>query len=150
MYFRLVIIERRFSISQRYINHASCFTANGNSNMASGSESPKFVRALRRMRPILTRELPDVAVLLKRPELKHHFTGYEISTILSHSLPSQRAEKFIEVLEFKSYDVYQTFTSVLKVLRTDLAVRLEGVEREVSAASTASSPGSSESSPNRT
>ena len=117
--------------------------------MASGSESPKFVRALRRMRPILTRELPDVAILLKRAELKHHFTAYESNTILSQSLPSHRAEKFVEILEFKSYTVYQNFVSVLKILRTDLAVRLEGVEREVSAASTASSPGSNGSSPER-
>ena len=117
--------------------------------MASGSESPKFVRALRRMRPILTRELPDVAILLKRAELKQYFTAYESNTILSQSLPSHRAEKFVEILEFKSYTVYQNFVSVLKILRTDLAVRLEGVEREVSAASTASSPGSNGSSPER-
>ena len=113
------------------------------------SRSPKYIRALRRMRPVLTREMPDVALLLERPELKPHFTGYEVKTILSPSLPSQRAEQFVEILEFKSYDVYQTFVTVLKALRTDLAVRLEGMEREVSAASTASSPGSNESSPNR-
>lgn len=117
--------------------------------MASGSESPKFVRVLRRMRPVLSRELPDVAMLLKRPELKPHFTVYESSTILSQSLPSQRAEKLIQILEFKSYDVYQKFVSVIKELRTDLAIRLEGMEREVSAASTASSPGSNGSSPER-
>ena len=117
--------------------------------MASGSEFPKFVRALRRMRPMLTRELPDTATLLKRPELKDHFTAYEVSTILSQSLPSQRAEKFVEILEFKSYEVYQKFVYVLKILRTDLAIRLEGVEREVSAASTASSPRSNECSPER-
>lgn len=117
--------------------------------MASGSESPKFVRALRRMRPMLTRELPDTATLLKRPELKDHFTAYEANTILSQSLPSQRAEKFIEILEFKSYQVYQKFVFVLKILRTDVAIRLEGVEREVSAASMASSPRSNECSPER-
>ena len=118
--------------------------------MASGSETPKFVRALRRMRPALTRGLPEVALLLKRPELKPHFTAYESSTILSQSLSSQQAEKFIEVLEFKSYDVYQKFLCVLKELRTDLAIRLEGMEREVSTASTASYAGSNQSSPERT
>ena len=117
--------------------------------MASGSEAPKFVRALRRMRPVLTRELPKVDLLLKRPELKPHFTAYECNTILSQSLPSQQAEKFVEILEFKSYDVYQKFVCVLKELRTDLAVRLEGMEREVSAASTASYAGSNQASPER-
>ena len=118
--------------------------------MASpGSESPKFVRALRRMRPVLTRELPKVVLLLNRAELKPCFTKYESNTILSQSLPSQQAEKFIEILEFKSYDVYQKFLCVLKELRTDLAVRLEGMEREVSAASTASNAGSNQASPER-
>lgn len=117
--------------------------------MASGSETPKFVRVLRRMRPVLTRELPKVSVLLKRPELKPYFTTYESNAILSQNLPSQRAEKFIEVLEFKTYDVYQKFLSVLKELRTDLAVRLEGTEREVSTASTASYAGSNQGSPER-
>lgn len=117
--------------------------------MASGSETPKFVRALRRMRPVLTRELPKVDLLLKRPELKPYFTAYECNTILSQSLPSQQAEKFVEILEFKSYDVYQKFVCVLKELRTDLAVRLEGMEREVSAASTASYAGSNQASPER-
>ena len=117
--------------------------------MASGNETPKFVRALRRMRPVLTRELPKVSLLLKRPELKPHFTAYECNTILSQSLPSQQAEKLVEILEFKSYDVYQKFLCVLKELRTDLAVRLEGMEREVSAASTASYAGSNQASPER-
>lgn len=117
--------------------------------MASGNETPKFVRALRRMRPVLTRELPKVSLLLKRPELKPHFTAYECNTILSQSLPSQQAEKLVEILEFKSYDVYQKFLCVLKELRTDLAVRLEGMEREVSAASTASYAGSNQASRER-
>lgn len=116
--------------------------------MANG-ENPKYLRVLRRMRPVLTRELPDTAVLLKRPELKPHFTAYEENSVLTQSLPSHRAEKFIEIMEFKSYDVYQKFVSVLRSLRTDLAIRLEGMEREVSGASTASSPGSNESSPQR-
>ena len=117
--------------------------------MASGNDTPKFVRALRRMRPVLSRELPKVSLLLKRPELKPYFTAYESNTILSQTLPSQQAEKFIEVLEFKSYDVYQKFLCVLKELRTGLAVRLEGMEREVSTASTASYAGSNHSSPER-
>lgn len=96
---------------------------------------------------VLMRELPAVAVLLDTLQLKHHFSTYEKSQILSLSLPAEKAAKFLDALEFKSYDVYVKFLAVLRELRPDLALRLDGGQREADASSTASSPVSNGSPP---
>ena len=93
------------------------------------------------------RELPAVAVLLDTLQLKQHFSTYEKSHILSQSVPAEKAAKFLDTLEFKSYDVYVKFLAVIREFRPDLALRLDGGQREVDASSTASSPVSNGSPP---
>lgn len=106
-----------------------------------------YQRKLRRNRVLLMRELPDVGTLLSTLQLRRHFSDYERNQILVHqSMPAERAAKFLDALECKSFDVYLKFLAVLRELRPDLALRLDGVEREASGSSTASSPASNGSS----
>ena len=111
------------------------------------SMDQSYQRVLRQHRVVLMRELPAVAVLLDTLQLKHHFSTYEKDQILSLSLPAEKAAKFLDALEFKSYDVYVKFLAVLRELRPDLALRLDGGQREADASSTASSPVSNGSPP---
>ena len=94
-------------------------------------------------------QLPQLDVLLKYPKLKQHLNGYEQSQVLTQRVHSEQAEKFLDIMGVKSYNVYQDFLEALRPLKPSLVVRLEGAEREVSGGSTASSPASNESSPKR-
>lgn len=105
-------------------------------------QQKRHLKTLRRLRPVLLKELPDPAVLMSATELSPHFTAYERSLVISPHLPSERVEKLIDILEFKSYEVYEKFVIVVRRFKPELGVKMEGVEREVSESSTASSPGS--------
>ncbi len=94
-------------------------------------------------------QLPDTAVLLNTLNLASHFSSYEQSEITKQKLPSERAEKFLDIMEFKTRDVYQNFIRVLKSLKPEVAVKLEGVEREVSGGSDVFMPSSNDPSPRR-
>lgn len=94
-------------------------------------------------------QLPQLDVILENPKLKVHFTGYERSQILMQHVHSEQAERFLDIMGFKSYDVYQNFLEALRPLKPSLVVRMEGAEREVSGGSAASSPASNGSSPKR-
>lgn len=89
-------------------------------------------KVLKRLRPSLIRELPDPVVMLDSPELKGRLSGYEKSQISSPSVLCERAEMFINVIEFTSNDVFQLFLVVLKRLKPELGDRLERAWREVS------------------
>lgn len=107
--------------------------------------SPRHSRALKKLRPFLIKELPDPAILLDNPELRSKFSGYERSHIMAPSCLSQRAEKFLEVVEFAPQEVFELFMSVLRTMKPDLATRLNDTWK-----SQEGFPGASSSSPHGT
>ena len=111
------------------------------------ASSGKYVKVLRTMRAVLVREMPDVSVLLSTAELGPHFTSYEKNEATSPQRASERAEKLLQIMTYKSYEVYQKFVCVVRQFRPELAVKLEGAERQTSVSSTASSPESNGSPP---
>ena len=111
------------------------------------ASSGKYVKVLRTMRAVLVREMPDVSVLLSTAELGPHFTSYEKNEATSPQRASERAEKLLQIMTYKSYEVYQKFVCVVRQFRPELAVKLEGAERQTSMSSTASSPESNGSPP---
>lgn len=115
----------------------------------NGTGQDKHVKLLKRQRGLLVNQLPDTVTLLNTLKLGSYFNAYEKSEISKQKVPSDKAEKFLDIMEFKSREVYQEFMRALHLLRSDLAVRLEGVEREVSGGSDASPPASNEASPKR-
>lgn len=92
--------------------------------MASKAGSPSHSRALKKLRPSLIKELPEPAELMDTPELRSRFSGYERSHIKAPSLLSQRAEKFLEVVELAPREVFELFIIVLRRMNPDLARRL--------------------------
>ena len=100
--------------------------------MASTGQQTRHLKTLRRLRPVLMKELPDPAVLMSTAELTPHFTAYETSQVLSPLLPSERAEKLVDIIEFKSYEVFEKFVIVVRRFKPELGVKMEGVEREIS------------------
>ena len=116
---------------------------------SNGTKQDRHVKLLKRQRGLLINQLPDTLVLLNTLKLGSYFNAYEKSEISKQKLPSDKAEKFLDIMEFKSREVYQEFMRALHLVRPDLAVRLEGVEREVSGGSDASPRASNEASPKR-
>ena len=115
----------------------------------NGTGQDRHVKLLKRQRGLLVNQLPDTVTLLNTLKLGSYFNAYEKSEISKQKVPSDKAEKFLDIMEFKPREVYQEFMRALHLLRSDLAVRLEGVEREVSGGSDASPLASNEASPKR-
>ena len=106
----------------------------------------KHLRILRSNRVMIMRELPDLGALLGTPALKHHFSAYEKSQILTQSAPSDKAARFLEIMEIKCADVYERFLEAVRQFRPELALKLDEAGREASNSSNASSPASNGSS----
>lgn len=113
---------------------------------ATVMDQSKCQKILRHNRVLIIRELPDLEILLSTPEMKLHFSAYEKMEIISQKTPSERGAKFLDKMEFKSPEVYQKFVTVVRMFKPELAIKLEGAEREISNSSTASSPVSNGSS----
>ena len=92
--------------------------------MASRGSS-RHSRALKKLRPYLIKELPEPVELLDNSELRTKFSGYERSHIIAPSCQSQRAEKFLEVMEFAPQEVFEIFMTVLRTMKPDLGMRLK-------------------------
>ena len=114
---------------------------------SNGFSTERHVKLLKRQRALLVKQLPDLQSLLQHLSL--HFSAYEKAEILKQRIQAEKAEKFLDIMEYKPVVVYQEFLRALHTMTPDLAVRLEGLEREVSGGSAASSPGSNDSSPRR-
>ena len=83
-----------------------------------------YTRVLRVKRRQIITELPDTKELLKDSRLARLFTDSEQGEVTCQKTPMDNAEKMIRILEFKGYDSYKTFLSVLKDYRPSLADKL--------------------------
>lgn len=108
--------------------------------MASkGSKSPRrteedlYTRVLRVKRRDILRELPDTKELLKDARLEKMFTRFEKGEITSQKTPTENAEKLVRALEFKGYESYNIFVSVLREYRPSLAEKLVVAGEEIRA-----------------
>ncbi len=116
---------------------------------SNGTVQDRHIKLLKRQRGYLVNQLPDTVVLLNTLNFGSHFSTYEQSEIAKQNVPSEKSEKFLDIMEFKTKAVYQDFMRALHTLKPELAVKLEGVEREVSGGSDHSVPSSNDPSPKR-
>ena len=78
----------------------------------------------------MIRELPDPETLLKNSELEGSFSPYELSRIQGPRMPTEKAERMVDVMECSSYEIFQNFLAALRVMKPELATRVESELRQ--------------------
>lgn len=86
---------------------------------------------LRRRRPVLLKELPEVKDLVRDSRLTPLFTRYERTEICGPGIPTERAEKLIRAIEIRGGRAYVLFISVLSDFRPSLVRKLNECGKEV-------------------
>ena len=100
----------------------------------------RYQKVLRRMRTELLRQLSTVGVdnLIGVEEFGYHFSAAEKERIRSPRVPHEQVAILLDTLTFKDRGAFEHFVFALRLYNPNLAVRLEGAERETSEGSASS------------
>ena len=90
--------------------------------MASSEESVQ--RVLRKMRRVMLEEMPEPRDLIRDKRLRPFFTEYETRELDTLEDSAQRVQKFIQFLEWKGPEVYESFLKALPDYRPSLERKL--------------------------